>query len=250
MICPHCGAETGNAITLCPLCGKELNREEAFISFAQKGDNAAEMDDVDKAILNYNKALTYSEGNEQIYVKLGNLYFKKSDKKAVNVYFKALQFNFYNEYVHNMLITLYSRFNKLDDLKIWYEKNRGKYREDFIDKYIGIIDNTKSFSAKKDFGIKEKRENIFKDFLTSMKKYVLLNVVLGFVVVLLIAGILSSVFLHLNPFIIFSFLLFFLFIIFVIVLFKRISQINKKKKEKIDFSDILGQNSDKQGKDV
>jgi tetratricopeptide (TPR) repeat protein len=248
MICPHCGAETGNAITLCPLCGKELDREQAFISFVQKGDNAAEIDDVDKAILNYNKALTYSEGNGQIYVKLGNLYFKKNDKNAVNVYLKALQFNFYNEYVHNMLITLYSRFNKLDDLKTWYEKNRGKYREDFINKYVGIIDNTKSFSAKKDFGIKEKHGNVFKDFLISMKKYMLLNVVLCIVTVLLIAGLLSAVFLHLNPFIVFSFMLFFLFVIFVIVLFQRISQINKKKKEKIDFSDLLGQDLDKKNK--
>ncbi len=241
MNCPHCGAETGSAITLCPLCGKTLDRQQAFTSFVEKGDMAVEIGDIEKAIINYNKALTYSEGNEQIYLKLGNLYFKKNDKNAVNMYFKVLQFNFYNEYVHNMLITLYSKFGKLDDLKNWYEKNRGKYREDFIEKYIKVIGNIKHFTTRTDFGIKEKKENILTDFLQSMKKYTLLNIVLIFIVLLLIGGLFAGTFLQLNPIIVFTFMLFFVFVIFVIVFFQRIMYINKKKKEKMDFTDILKQ---------
>ena len=244
MNCPHCGAETGSAITLCPLCGKTLDREQAFNSFVEKGDMAAEIGDIEKAILAYNKALTYSEGNEQIYLKLGNLYYKKNDKNAVNMYFKVLQFNFYNEYVHNMLITLYSKFGRLDDLKNWYEKNKGKYNDDFIDKYIKVIDNIKLFSTKMDFGIKEKKENFFKDMLLSMKKYTLLNIVLIFIVSFLIVGLLAGTFLQLNPIIVFSFMLFFLFVIFIIVFFQRVMHINKKKKEKMDFTDILKQDLD------
>jgi len=244
MNCPHCGAETGSAITLCPLCGKTLDREQAFNSFVEKGDMAAEIGDIEKAILAYNKALTYSEGNEQIYLKLGNLYYKKNDKNAVNMYFKVLQFNFYNEYVHNMLITLYSKFGRLDDLKNWYEKNKGKYNDDFIDKYIKVIDNIKLFSTKMDFGIKEKKENFFKDMLLSMKKYTLLNIVLIFIVSFLIVGLLAGTFLQLNPIIVFSFMLFFLFVIFIVVFFQRVMHINKKKKEKMDFTDILKQDLD------
>lgn len=245
MNCPHCGAETGSAVTLCPLCGKSLDREQAFTSFVQKGDAAAENGEIEKAILNYNKALTYSEGNEQVYLKIGNLYYKKNDKNAVNMYFKALQFNFYNDYAHNMLITIYSRFGKLDDLKIWYEKNRDKYEEDFINKYIKIIDNMKHFSTKMDFGIKEKQDNIFKDLLVSMKKYAMLNIVIVFIVLLFIGGLLAGTFLQINPLVFFSFMLFFLFVVFVIVFFQRIIHINKKKKEKIEFTDILKGDIDK-----
>ncbi len=246
MNCPHCGADTGNAITLCPLCGKTLDRDMAFKSFVEKGDIAAETGDVEKAIINYNKALTYLPGNEQIYLKLGNLYFKKKDKNAANMYFKVLQYNFYNDYAHNMLITLYSRFGKLDDLKNWYEKNRGKYEDSFVDKYIKIIDNIKQFSIRPDFGIKETKDDVLKDMFVSMKKYTLLNIVIGFVVLLLIGGMLAGTFLQLNPMIVFSFMLFFLFVVFVVVFFQRIMHINKKKKEKMDFTDVLKGDLDKE----
>lgn len=245
MNCAHCGAEMGSAITLCPLCGKILDRQQAFNSFVEKGDLAEESGDIEKAILDYNKALTYSEGNEQIFFKLGNLYFKKNDKNAINMYFKVLQFNFYNDYAHNMLITIYSKFGKLDDLKMWYEKNREKYKGDFIDKYIRIIDSIKQFSTKMDFGIKPKRENIFNDMLISIKKYTMLNIVIGFIILFLTGGLLAGVFWQLNPMFIFSFMLFFLFVIFIIVFYQRVVQINKKKKEKMDFADILKDNPDK-----
>lgn len=239
MICPHCGADTGNAITLCPLCGKTLDREQAFKSFIEKAEIAAQTGDIDKAIINYNKALTYLDGDEQIYLKLGNLYFKKKDKNAATMYFKVLQYNFYNDYAHNMLITLYSQFGKLDDLKMWYEKNKGKYDMNFIDKYIKIIDNIKQFSVRTDFGIKEKKDNVLNDMFASMKKYILLNIVIGFVVVFLIVGLFAGTFLQINPMIIFSFMLFFLFVVFLVVFFQRMSYIKKNKKEKMDFTDIL-----------
>lgn len=239
MNCPHCGAETGNAITICPLCGKTLDREKAFISFVEKGDAAEEAGEIERAIINYNKALTYSQGNEQIYLKLGNLYFKINDKNAANMYFKVLQFNFYNDYAHNMLITLYSRFRKLDDLKNWYEKNRGKYEDDFIDKYIKIINNIKHFTSDMDMGIKEKQENILKDMFESMKKYTILNVVIGIIVLFLIAGLFAGTFLKINPLVVFSFMLFFLFVIFIIVFFQRITYVKKIKKDKMDLTDIL-----------
>ncbi|MCX8093354.1 MAG: tetratricopeptide repeat protein [Candidatus Goldbacteria bacterium] len=239
MNCPHCGADTGNAITLCPLCGKTLDRDMAFKSFVEKGDLAVETGDIDKAIINYNKALTYKEGNEQIYLKLGNLYFKKKDKNAANMYFKVLQYNFYNDYAHNMLITLYSNFGKLDDLKNWYEKNRGKYEDGFIDKYIKIIEGIKHFSTRTDVGIKETKDDFLKDMFESMKKYTVLNIVIGFIILFLIGGLFAGTFLHLNPMIVFSFMLFFLFVVLIIVFLQRIMHINKKKKEKMDFTDII-----------
>lgn len=245
MNCPHCGAETGSAVTLCPLCGKTLDRKQAFTSFVKKGDAAAENGEIDKAILNYNKAITYLEGNEQVYLKIGNLYYKKNDKNAVNMYFKVLQFNFYNDYAHNMLITIYSRFGKLDDLKMWYEKNRNKYKDDFINKYIKIIDKMKHFSTKKDFGRKEKKDNILKDMLISMKKYTMLNIVIVFTALLFIVGLLAGTFLQINPLVFFSFILFFMFVVFVIVFFQRVIDINKKKKKKMEFTDILKWDTDK-----
>jgi hypothetical protein len=199
MNCPHCGADTKNAVTLCPLCGKTLDREMAYAGFVSKADDALAAEDYDKAIISYRKALEYSQGTEDIYLKLAAAYNKKGDKQAASMYMKALTFNFYNEHTHNMLIALYSRYGRLDDLQKWYEQSRDKADPEFIDKHIKIIKNVKYFSYEAPVKIPaSKPDNFLESFMLSMKKYVILNIVMGIIGLVATLAIIAAVVFKVN----------------------------------------------------
>lgn len=94
MICPECGANIDYNSEICPLCGKQVDKERIYKNFISKGDSFFDAGDFDKAISSYSKALDYFNDREEVYIKLGNAYSKKMDKKAAQMYLKAL-FLFY-----------------------------------------------------------------------------------------------------------------------------------------------------------
>jgi tetratricopeptide (TPR) repeat protein len=242
MNCPHCGADTGNAVTICPLCGKTLDREDAYASYMTKGDAAQAAGELDKALLSYKKALEYSAGTEDLFLKLGNIYNKKADKQAASMYMKALSYNFYNDNTHNMLIMLYSKYGKLEDLKRWYEQSRAKADPDFIDKYIKIIENVRFFTTKADIKIPvTNQDKLGGVFMESMKKYMVMNIVLGIVLFVIGLAITAGVVFKLNASIIMLVSGVFLVVSIAIVLFSRRRKTGKKESGAPSLSDIMAE---------
>jgi pentatricopeptide repeat protein len=240
--CPHCGADTRNAVTICPLCGKTLDRENAYNSYLAKGDDAFAAGKTDKAIMSYKKALEYSAGNEDIFLKLGNAYNKRGDRQAAPMYMKALTFNFYNDKTHNMMIALYSKYGKLDDLKRWYEQSREKADPVFVDKYIKIIQNVKYFSTQEDFKIPSpKPDGIIATLAGSMKKYVIMNIVIGIVLVVAGLAITAGIVFKVNTMFIFMFLGFFLLVSITIVIISRRGRANKKDGKKPTLEQLMAE---------
>lgn len=239
MLCPECGAEIKDYLTICSLCGKMIDKEKAFLNFMTKGNEFFSSDEIEKAIIAYNRALDYKKDNEEIYIKLGNAYMKKNDKRAVSCYFKALSLNFYNDVTHNYIITFYLKFNKLQDLKSWYIQNKGKFDNDFIDKYIKIIDNTILFSTEKSIKIGTKDNGFFANLKESMKSYFMFNIIFGVTLLLLAVGLLFSYLFKINVsfFIIFAgiFLLTGLFFITL----KKMKKIKNETKKQPDIEEIL-----------
>jgi tetratricopeptide (TPR) repeat protein len=242
MNCPHCGADTKNAVTICPLCGKTLDRENAFESYIKKGDDAYAADELDKAIISYRKALEYSAGSEDLYLKMGNIYNKKNDKQAASMYMKALAFNFYNDRIHSMLITLYSKYRKLDDLKKWYEQSRGKADPAFIDKYIKIIENVNFFSSQTgDRKPVSKTGGMAEMFFLSMKKYVIMNIVAGIVFFIVALAIVAGIVFKINIAFIFIFSGTFLVVSIVMVFISRRGKSVKKETGKTSLVEIMAE---------
>lgn len=238
MICPECGAEIKDYLSLCPLCGKIIDKEKAFKDFILKGDQYFKSDEIDKAIVAYLRAFDYQKENEDINIKLGLAYMKKNDRKAAQFFLKALSINFYNENVHNLLISFYSKFNKLEELKTWYIKNKEKFDGNFIDKFIKIIDNTILFTTEKSIKIGAQSENIFQTILKSMKSYFMLNMVFIIVFFILVSGsILSFLFkINISFFLILS--LVFFILSFTFVIFKKKKNIKKASRE-INLEEFL-----------
>ena len=194
MNCPNCGADTKNAVTICPLCGTTLDRMSAYNSYLKKGDDFSASGEIDKAVMSYNKALEYSAGDEDIYLKLGNAYNKNNDKKAATAYMKALTFNFYNDKTHNMLIALYSKYGRLADLKKWYEQSRGKADASFVDKYVKIIENVDYFSKNSESKIPaSKNKGLAETLISSMKRYVIMNIVVVIFVLVIALAIVAAI---------------------------------------------------------
>lgn len=242
MNCPHCGADAKNAVTICPLCGKNLDKDNAFQNFVKKGDDAFAAGDTDKAVMSYKKALEYSAGNEDIFIKLGNAYNKKGDKQAAAMYMKALTFNFYNDKTHNMLISLYSKFNRLDDLKKWYEQSRALADAAFVDKYIKIIQNVHYFSTQADVRIPApKDEGLAKTLVSSMKKYVIMNVVVGIVFVVISLAIIAGLVFKVNTSFIIMFTGFFMAVSIVMIIISRKNKAKKKGNEKTSLEDAMAE---------
>lgn len=249
MNCPHCGADTKNAVTICPLCGKTLDRDDAYASYLKKGDDFSDAGDLEKAILSYRKALEYNTGDEDTFIKLGNAYNKKGDKQAASMYMKALSFNFYNDKTHNMLIALYSRYGRLDDLKNWYSQNRGRIDEVFIDKYVKIIENVKYFSAKPDIKIPAtKTDNFVDGVISSMKRYMLLNIVGGIAVFVLGLAVVAGVVFKIDKTVIIAFsgLVFFAGVATIIFSRSRMKKKNDAGRESLE--DIMAEVKGVRGK--
>jgi tetratricopeptide (TPR) repeat protein len=227
--CPYCGADTKNAVTICPLCGKTLDRDSAYRSFMKKGDDFLAADDAGKAALSYKKALEYTAGTEEIYLKLGSAYNKMNDKQAAGMYMKALSFNFYNGQTHNYLISLYSRYGKLDDLRRWYGQSREKADRDFIDKYIKIIDNVKYFSTQAAIRIpKSKPDGLTDSMISGMKRYMMMNIIGGILIVVVGIAVVAGIFLKMNTSFLIMFAGFFLGVS-VIIMFYMSAKAKKKK---------------------
>jgi len=225
--CPHCGADTKNAVTLCPLCGKTLDRGSAYAGFVAKADAAAGAGEYEKAAIAYNKALEYAAGTEDVYLKLASAYTKLGSAKAANAYMKALSCNFYNDTTHNMLISLYTRFGKLDELKKWYEQSRPRVDPVFADKYIKIIDNVKLFSSEKSARIPASKNTDYAAALVfGLKKYAMMNLVLGLVVIVASVAVGAAVFMGVNTNFVLMFSVFFIFVSVIVSLAAK----RKKKK--------------------
>jgi tetratricopeptide (TPR) repeat protein len=238
--CPYCGADTKNAVTICPLCGKTLDRDSAFISYMIKGDDFMGAGDPGKAVLSYRKALEYSKGNEDVFLKLGNAYSRMNDKQAASVYMKALAFNFYNDQTHNLLITLYSRHGKLGDLKKWYEQSRAKADPEFIDRYIKIIDNIIYFKAQAGMRIPGSKSGGFAGSLASgLKKYAMFNIV-GFIIMVVVSlAIFAGIVLKVNTTFLFVFSASFLFISIGILIFARLRKAGKKVRNQATLEEFM-----------
>lgn len=231
MNCPYCGADTKNAVTICPLCGKTLDRDGAYLSFLKKGDDLLASGDAGKAVLSYRKALEYTAGTEEIYIRIGNAYNKMNDKQAAGMYMKALSFNFYNDQTHNYLISLYSRHGRLDDLRRWYEQSREKADRDFIDKHIKIIDNIKYFSTQAGIRIPGGRDDgLAKLLVSGMKRYMMMNIIGGILAVVVAIAVAAGIFLKMNTSFLIMFAGFFLALSIVIMFY--ISGKARKKKER------------------
>jgi tetratricopeptide (TPR) repeat protein len=242
MNCPHCGADTRNAVTICPLCGKTLDRENAYASFLAKADDAFAAGETDKAIMSYKKALEYSKGNEDIFLKLGNAYNKNGDRQAAQMYMKALLFNFYNDNTHNMLISLYSKYGRLDDLQKWYEQSREKADPAFVDKYIKIIQNVKYFSTRADFKIPAaKPDGLAANMLASMKKYIVMNIVIGIVLVVASLAIVAGIIFKVNTMFVLAFSGFFTFVSIVMVFMSRMGKTKKKDGKKTSLEALMAE---------
>ncbi len=242
MLCPECGAEIKEYFTTCSLCGKIIDKEDAFKKFMSKGDEFFKSNEIEKAIISYNRALDYKKDSEELYIKLGNAYMKKNDKRTVTCYLKALSYNFYNDVTHNFLIAFYSRFNKLEELKSWYIQNKEKFDKDYIDKFIKIIENTILFTTEKSVKIGTQDENFFTNFTKSIKTYLFLNIVFGVILLLLAAGFLLSFLFKINISFFLIFIGVFSLISLVFITYKKMKTIKSLKKTKeteIDLENIL-----------
>jgi len=240
MICPECGANIDSSKEICPLCEKRIDRESAYKNFIAKGDNFFNTGNFDKAILSYSKALDYFNDREELYIKLGNAYSKKMDKKAAHMYLKALILNFYNDTTHNLIISFYSYFNKLEDLKKWYEKNKANYDSQFIDKYIKIIDNILRFKNETSVKIGQK-ENFLNLFFISMKEYILMNIVMGLVILVIIAGGIAAFLFKVNIIYIIIFLGVFFLVSLFFISFTKMKSIKKKKGTQENLENLLNE---------
>lgn len=241
MICPHCGAQLPRVVPACGLCGKDIDIRGIYESWVKKGDEALSTGEHDKAVSNYKKALEFTAGNEEIYLKLGNALNSKGDKQAAGMFFKALNYNFYSERAHDLLIALYTKFKKLEDLKAWYQKSATSADPDFIEKKIRIIDSTIKISQEQLYTVPEYAESsgLGKVLIKSLKRYVIMNTVIGILLVLVGGGIAAGHFLGMNTgFIMVFAVLFFAATLFMVFLY-RLKKIKKAKEEMLKPEDIL-----------
>ncbi len=245
MNCPHCGAEISNDVEACPLCEKPIDKHEEYKKILSLGDEAFEIENTNQAVIYYEKALKLKSDSDEVYIKLGNAYNQKKDKRAAQMYLKAMEFNFYNDQIHNLLITIYQKYNKLGDLKAWYEKFRGKVDDSFIDRYLSIIDNIKYFKENTNLKVENKEEGFFSDIFNSMKSYSMLNAVILIAAVLVVAAIIGVRVFKINTAFILLFAVSFFFISIITVLFTRIKDIKKRKKENKSADEFFAEMTNK-----
>ena len=240
MICPHCGADIENGSSSCPLCGEEINKEKEYKKFVLKGDGALEGGRPEAAIGFYEKALQITGGSEESYIKLGNAYNKKRDRKAAGIYFKALKCNFYNEHVHNLLISIYDKYNRLPDLKAWYEESGKSSDPEFTEKFINIIDNIGRF--KKEGGAPESEKKSSEGLMSYIKKYGMMNAALIVFAVIMAGALIAGVVFKTDPSVMLLFGMGFFIASIFIISYINIKKVKKKKKDKENkesFDDLL-----------
>lgn len=241
MICPHCGAELPRVVPACGLCGRDIDIRGIHESWVKKGDEALSFGEHDKAVSNYKKALEFTAGNEDIYLKLGNALNAKGDKQAAGMFFKALNYNFYSERAHDLLIALYTKYRKLEDLKAWYQKSAASADPEFIEKKIRIIESTIKISQEQLYAVPEFSESsgLGKTLIKSIKRYVIMNTVIGILLILVGGGIAAGYFLGMNTKFIIMFAGLFFTATLLMVFFYRLKKIKKAKESMIKPEDIL-----------
>ncbi len=240
MICPHCGAELPRVVPSCSLCEREIDIRGIYKSNVIKGDEALLAGEYDKAVISYKKALEFTAGNEDIYLKIGNALNAKGDKGASAMFFKALTYNFYSPRAHELLITLYSKHKKLPDLRAWYQKSAGSAEAEFIEKQIKLIDNIINFSGEQLYaGPPQKEPGLAAVFIKSLKQYMIMNTVIGVILLLVGGGIAAGYFFKLNTFFVVFFSAFFFAATLIMVFVYRIKKIKKSKEQLAKPEEIL-----------
>ena len=241
MICPHCGAQLARVMPSCELCGREIDIRGTYEAFVKKGDEALSFGEHDKAILNYKKALEFTAGNEDIYLKLGNAMNAKGDKQAAGMFFKALNYNFYSERAHDLLIALYTKHRKLEDLKAWYKKSAETADPEFIEKKIKIIDYTTKFSNEQLYAAPDALpgEGLGATLIKSIKQYMIMNTVIGILLLLVGGGIAAGYFLGMNTKFIVIFSGLFFMSTLIMLFFYRMKKIKQSKENLVKPEDIL-----------
>ena len=109
MLCPYCGSTIKDFVTVCRMCGKDIDREEQYRAFISKGDASMEISAA-AAVVNYARATEFIGDRAEGYIRLGNAFEKKGDANAAALaYMQALQTDFKNEQAHNLLISFFER---------------------------------------------------------------------------------------------------------------------------------------------
>ncbi len=248
MHCPHCGASIENNADICPLCGTSIDKDSVFTGFMRKGDEFFSNSDYDKALVYYNKALEAAKPTSpEIYIKLGNTLDKKNDRQAAGMYLKALSFDFYNEHIHTLLMAFYDKYNRLKDLKAWYDKSRASADGVFIDKKIETINSIVSFKEKS-AEVFAQQASEFKDaksrrFANSMingfKQYMMMNVIMGIILLVIGIGGIAAVYFGANVMMVFAAAGVFFVISLGVVMFIRTKKMNDKKASAGKMEDIM-----------
>ncbi len=246
MICKSCGAVIDKDLEKCPLCGNKIDKGEIFREFIEKGNAAFEMGDIDKAVLFYKNALEHGDVNEETYIKIGIAFEKKNDfKSARDMYFKALTLNFENDNAHNLLIGIYSKLNKLNDLKNWYESNAERLNYDTANKYAKIIENIINFKKQPLIKIAAGEDDLKTNLIKGLKNYMILNVVIGIVMLLLAAAILGYYVFKINGAYILAFAAIFFVISLSVIMYYKMRNIRRMQEKKPKIEDLFGEDSKK-----
>jgi tetratricopeptide (TPR) repeat protein len=248
MNCPKCGANIENFSDTCGLCGISIDKAAVFNEFMRRGDEYFSALDFGTAVVYYNKALEADlPRGPEIYIKLGNAMDRKNDRLTAGMYLKALSFDFYNERVHTLLMAFYEKHGRLNDLKAWYEKNRGSADDAFLDGKIATISNILSYrekaatimTAQADEMAHSRRKDKVKMMIDGFKEYMVMNVVFGIAVIIIAAGMAGAIFFKANT----AMVLItggVLFIVSVIIAFYiGIKRIRKKRATAIKPEDII-----------
>ncbi len=184
MICPFCGVQISDYANNCGMCGNCIDRRQLYGQFMKKGDDALDHSP-EAAVVNYRKALEFINDNPEGFIKYGIALEKKGDKSAANMFLKAIALDFNNELAHNHLISLYDHYGKLQDIKLWYEKNRTDANSGAIDRFLKVIAGIEKFKGTNTVIIQPPKGGEFlNDFVYSMKSYSMSNMVLLIVAVL------------------------------------------------------------------
>jgi len=244
MICKSCGAVIEKGLEKCPLCGNKIDIGELFREFVDKGNAAFEKGDTDKAVLFYKNALEHGDVNEETYIKIGIAFEKKNDfKSARDMYFKALKLNFKNDNAHNLLIGIYSKHNKLNDLKSWYESNAERFHEDTADKYVKIIENIIDFKKQPPVKIAAEDDGIKTNLIKGLKNYIILNVVIGIVMLLVAAAFIGYYVFKINGAYILVFAAIFFIISFAVIMYYKMRNIKRLRGKKPRIEDLFGEDN-------
>ena len=83
---------------------------------------------------------------------------------------------------------MYAKYNKLPELKEWYEKSAASFEPGFTDKFIKIINSIGSFKTEMPLEMPRMHEGAHIDMAKSFMKYSMMNAVLGVGMLVLFGG--------------------------------------------------------------